>query len=172
MASRSEETALIDNALSGQQPAFKQLYELHVEGLFRFLNQFASNREQTEEWTQRAFIKAFQKLASFKKEARFKTWLFTIGMNEMRTDMRKNIHFENIEETPEAHGTQEFSNEEWMTARSLIRKLPNDKKMVFLLYEVEGYSHREIGELLDIKEATSRVILNRTKAELRQGLQV
>jgi RNA polymerase sigma-70 factor (ECF subfamily) len=168
LISGTEEIQLIRKALDGNQGAFQKLYEAHVEGLFLFLNQFSKEREQVKDWTQRAFIKAFQKLDSFKKDARFKTWLYTIGMNEMRTDMRSKIRFveldDQLREVPEDDVTE---SELWSTARNAIQNLPPEKKMVVLLHIAEGYSHREIGEMLSIKEGHSRIILHRAKEELR-----
>ena len=98
MIDSNNEIELIEKALMGNQRAFKTLYDLHVDALYRFLCQFSDQPSQIEEWTQRAFIKAFKKLSQFNQRSSFKTWLFTIGLNEMRTDMRKKIHFEDLDD--------------------------------------------------------------------------
>ncbi len=173
MISQTEEIQLIKNALKGNQNAFNQLYNHHVDQLFRFLHQFSKNRQEVQDWTQRAFIKAFSKLNSFKLESRFKTWLFTIGLNEMRSDRRSGPEFIEFPETfSESEFTQpdaeeaEFDN--WIIAKDAIRTLTPDKRMILLLHVAEGYSHQEIGEILSIQEGTSRIILHRAKKELRQ----
>lgn len=169
MINSENETKLIENALIGKQSAFKALYELHVDELYCFLSQFADNTSQKEEWTQRAFIKAFNKLDQFSQRSSFKTWLFTIGLNEMRTDMRKKIHFENIDDKQidlvDSEPVEETSI--WHKAKAAIRQLAPDKRVICLLHIAEDYSHAEIAEMIGISEGTSRVILHRAKQELR-----
>lgn len=169
MITGTEEIQLLERALKGDQAAYKILYDSHVDALFAFLNRFGDNREQVKDWTQRAFIKAFRKLSTFKQDARFKSWLFTIGMNEMRTDMRSRIRF--VELKDELCDVTEDDNtvpDMWHTAKNAIQDLSPEKRIVVLLHIAEGYSHREIAEMLSIKEGHSRIILHRAKEELRK----
>lgn len=164
-----EEIALINRALSGDQKAYEKLYESYVEILFRFLAQFSDQREQVKDWTQVAFVKAFDNLDSFKFNSRFKTWLFSIGLNVMRSEMRSKITFTDLEEANlDKQEPEHSTSHDWSLLRKAIRKLSPEKRMILLLHEVEGYSHNEIGSMLNIKEGTSRVILHRTKEELRK----
>ena len=124
-----------------------------------------------EEWTQRAFIKAFKSLNQFNGKSAFKTWLFKIGLNEMRSDLRMKWQFEEYD--VQVHTEQEEIEapiDDWMSARIAIKALPSDQRMVFLLFEVEGYSHKEIGEMLGISDSYSRVILTRAKKDLINSL--
>lgn len=162
----------IDRALGGDQMAYKQLYNRHVDALFRFFVQFSADREQVADWVQLAFIKAFQNLDRFAGRSKFKTWLFQIAINEMRQTMRRS-HREPEYLEPEklyAYSEQPRSPADWISLRDQIRRLPERPKLVFLLYEVEGYSHAEIAAMLDIAEGTSRSILTRVKIDLRQTL--
>jgi len=163
------EIELIEEALNGNQHAFKVLYEQHVDGLYSFLSQFSDQDSHREEWTQRAFIKAFKNLSQFDQRSGFKTWLFTIGLNEMRTDMRKKIHFVNIEDKHIEFEEQQPIEDStiWKKAKSAIQQLAPDKRMICLLHIAENYSHAEIAEMIGITEGTSRVILHRAKQELR-----
>lgn len=163
------EIQLIEKALTGDQSAFKQLYNLHVDALYCFMAQFSKSNLQKEEWTQRTFIKAFEKLAQFKNNSSFKTWLFTIGLNEMRTDMRKKIHFEDVEDHHIEIDLSEPIEETniWNKAKSALKKLSPDKRMICLLHIAEDYSHAEIAEMVGITEGSSRVILHRAKLELK-----
>jgi RNA polymerase sigma-70 factor (ECF subfamily) len=163
---------LIAQALEGQQKAFKELYDRYVDNLYQFLAQFGNSDDQNEEWTQRAFIKAFHKLHSFKQKSSFKTWLFTIAVNEMRTDMRKSFHFEDIDQTQLPHFEEEeiTTTEMWANAKQALRALSPRKRMICLLHIAEGYSHQEIGEMLGISEVASRTTLFRAKKDLRQSL--
>ena len=163
------EVQLIEKALTGDQSAYKHLYNLHVDALYCFMAQFSNSNLQKEEWTQRAFIKAFDKLPQFKSNSSFKTWLFTIGLNEMRTDMRKKIHFEDIEDHLIEIDLSEAIEETniWNKAKSALKKLSPDKRMICLLHIAEDYSHAEIAEMVGITESSSRVILHRAKLELK-----
>ena len=174
MLSGTEEIQLIQRALAGDQQAFEMLYETHLDELFAFLNQFSEDREQVKDWSQRAFIKAFKKLGHFKGNSRFKTWLFTIGLNEMRTDMRTKIRFVEYDSSyeSESFSDDEEESELWIQAKKAIRKLTPLKKMVVLLHVAEDYSHREIGEMLSINESHSRIILHRAKEELKSMVEI
>ena len=133
------------------------------------MNQFSSDRSVVQDWTQRSFIKAFDRIDQFSGDSLFKTWVFSIGLNEMRSDSRSKWQFEPYDSELHTKDMEsEFSSDDWMSARSAIRDLPVNQRMVFLLYEVEGYSHKEIAEMLDIKESHSRVILTRAKKEVNQ----
>jgi RNA polymerase sigma-70 factor (ECF subfamily) len=163
------EILLIKRAINGEQSAFKKLYEDNIDSLYCFLSQFAESDSQKEEWSQRAFIKAFNKLSQFNHRSSFKTWLFTIGMNEMRSDMRKKIDFETIEDSQlEFKQSNDIGETDiWLRAKSAIKKLRPEKRMVCLLHIAENYSHAEIAEMIGITEGASRTILHRAKQELR-----
>lgn len=165
----NKETELIESALKGDQSAYKQLYDLHVDGLYCFLSQFADNNTQSEEWTQRAFIKAFKKLGSFKQNSKFKTWLFTIGLNEMRSDMRKKIQFTEIENMHLEEEQEEpiIESPIWLKAKEAIKQLAPQKRIICLLHIAESYSHAEIAAMIGISEAASKTTLHRAKKELQ-----
>ena len=171
----SEESVLISRIRNGEKQAYKILYDDHVELLFRFLKQFRKNDSDVQELVQRAFIKAFEGLGSFNNRSKFKTWLFQIALNEMRSDIRRNaiIPFVEMDTIDESIAETEDESIEWnSTLRTLFEQLDETKRAVFVLYEVEGYSHAEIAVMLNIGESTSRTILTRTKHILRNQLKV
>ena len=166
----NDESVLIQRSLEGDERAYRALYENHVGSLYRFLTQFSRDRHEVEEWVQRSFIKAFLRLESFRSGSRFATWLFSIGINEMKADgRRKNIFpLEGLEDagTPVAENREDqFHWDELM--KSWLAKLDDQKRAVFVLHEVEGYSHAEIADILGIGESSSRTILTRTRHWLR-----
>lgn len=175
LTNEGKESTHIKQALEGNESAYKKLYELHVDGLFIFLNQFSKNREQTKDWVQKSFIKAFENLSGFQERSTFKTWLFTIGLNVMRTEQRKitsiiefNSDFvDQVRSQSEFSEDQDFDPELWESAKEAIKELDPDKKLVVLLHIAEGYQHSEISTMLNISESASRVILHRAKNELR-----
>lgn len=165
----NDESQWIDQAKEGDHKAFKLLYERYVTPLYRFMRQFSSDPDETEEWTQRAFIKAFENLHGFDGRARFSSWLFKLALNEMRMDRRRATIVPFIPSNNDDHGSElEPDLLEWReTMRTWLEDLDETKRTVFLLYEVEGYSHAEIASMLEIGESTSRTILSRAKQYLK-----
>ncbi len=167
------ESELIAKIKNGETKAYKILYDANVELLFRFLKQFRKNDSEVQELVQRAFIKAYEGLASFNSRSAFKTWLFQIALNEMRDDVRRSsiVSFVDSNEVEESGLHNEEELLAWnSTLRTLFDQLDETKRAVFILYEVEGYSHLEIAQMLNIGESTSRTILTRTKHWLRSQL--
>jgi len=158
-------------AQNGDEAAFKKIFEAHANELFRFLNQFSDRRDQVQDWVQTAFYKAFKNLDQFDGRSRFKTWLWRIGINEMKMTKRLSIQYTEFEDISSIkEPAKKIPTESIITMRNEIDKLPDQKKMVLILYEVEGYSHKEIADMLNVGESTSRTILSRTKKELRKKI--
>jgi RNA polymerase sigma-70 factor (ECF subfamily) len=156
-------------AKSGNQKAFRVLYDENVTPLFRFLKQFSRREGEVPEWVQRTFIKAFEHLDSFDQRSRFSSWLFRLAINEMKMDRRRDqiIPFESLEKIDEIVEQDEPSFEWHHTMKSWMEELDETKRMVFILYEVEGYSHAEIASMLGIAESSSRTFLVRAKRILQ-----
>jgi RNA polymerase sigma-70 factor, ECF subfamily len=164
------EIELIERTRKGDQRAFKHLYDGNVDALYRFMSQFTCDTAQVEDWVQRAFIKAYRNIEKFQHESRFATWLFAIALNEMRSDSRKPSRVITIkEEISETGGNiGEVHDFLWNeTMRVWLQELEELKRTVFLLYEIEGYSHAEIASMLNIAENNSRTLLCRAKQILK-----
>jgi len=165
----TDESHLIEQVKQGSHTAFRRLYDIHVTPLYRFMRQFESNTDHVEEWVQRAFIKAYININQFEQTAKFSTWLFRLALNEMKMDRRTLtiIPLETVydEDYSSVNSEEEFEWKDLM--KSWLSELSETKRMVFLLYEVEGYSHAEIARMLGVGESTSRTILTRTKQFLQ-----
>jgi RNA polymerase sigma-70 factor (ECF subfamily) len=168
-----DETELIRLARLGERKAFRELYERHVDPLYRFLRKFSSDAHELEEWVQRAFIKAFRGIGSFDGRSKFSSWLFRIGINEMKTDRRRISNTEELaDEIPDSPSSEADAEFVWESTMSvLLEELSENKRMVFILFEVEGYSHAEIAAMLNINEGTSRSILTRARQHLKRQWQ-
>ena len=164
-----EEINLVKRIKGGDHNAFKELYKNNVSPLFMFMKQFSIDNAKVEDWVQRAFIKAYENINRFDGISLFKTWLFKIAINEMKMDFRKANANKNISvDEVEIASEMEDSDLQWeLVMKDWLLELSETKRMVFILYEVEGYSHVEISEMLNIKESASRTILTRTKVWLR-----
>jgi RNA polymerase sigma-70 factor, ECF subfamily len=166
------DTRDVMRAQGGDQLAYKAIYDRHMVGLFRFLTQFSDDRDLISDWVQMAFIKAFQNLDRFEGRSAFKSWLFRIAINEMKQTFR-NAHREPDyidDDQLYAYSDQRSAPADWITIKDTIRRLPDRQRMVFLMYEIEGFSHAEIALVLNITESSSRSILTRVKIQLRQSL--
>jgi len=161
----------VAEAKKGSQKAFKKLFDDNVNIIYRFLYQFSQNPDQLQEWTQRAFIKAFENIKSFEGNSKFSTWLIKIGINEMKSDFarlkdKRTVFLEDEQYDSAVSLEEEF---EWkQDMKWLLAELDEFKRAVFILYEVEGYSHSEIAEILNISEAFSRTSLCRVKNQLKE----
>lgn len=165
-----DESAWITKAREGNEKAFRWLYAENVSPLYRFLKQFSTREEEVEEWVQRAFIKAFDRLDAFDGRSRFSTWLFALAINEMKMDRRRAqvIPFVPLDDEPDS-GAEEPEAFEWNhLMKEWMGGLDETKRSVFVLYEVEGYSHAEIGTILGIAESSSRTFLSRAKQYLQE----
>ncbi|MFA6542487.1 MAG: RNA polymerase sigma factor [Bacteroidota bacterium] len=168
-----DESAALVKIRAGDSTAYKTLYDANVVPLYRFLKQFRKSDSDVHELVQRTFIKAYEGLPAFSGRSTFKTWLFQIALNEMRSDLRRGsiIPFVDTDRADESADSNDGEMLAWnLTLRRLFEQLDETKRAVFILYEVEGYSHAEIAEMLNVGESTSRTILARTKQWLRSQL--
>ncbi|MHA2290366.1 MAG: RNA polymerase sigma factor, partial [Promethearchaeota archaeon] len=112
----------------------------------------------------------YVKIDQFKGVSKFSTWLFAIGINEMKTDLRrqKKDYVPVDEIINESILNVEFNFEWHHDMKWLLSELSENKKVVFILHEVEGYKHSEIADILDISDVASRTILSRTKQQLKE----
>lgn len=133
---------------------------------------YVKSRDQAQEITQDSFMKFFDSLKKMDQAPSVKPWLRRITVNTAIDYYRKNKRIQNHEEadgeTPvfdPVYAPDDLAYEEIL---KLLYQLPEDQQIVFNLYEVEGFSHREVAEQLNITESSSRVYLTRAKTKLRQ----
>lgn len=131
------------------------------------------NKQDAEDILQEAFYLAFVNISKLKKMESFGAWLKKIVVNKCISFLRKQIHFVDIESTNQNINDE---TEDWMQELSMkdinneIKQLPDGCRVVFNLYLLENYSHKQIAELLDISESTSKSQYHRAKSLLRNQL--
>jgi len=134
---------------------------------------------EAEEVTNEAFVKCFTNLQRFTKheedevlEKQFKSWLARIAVNtsiDVIRTQKKNSMLDDVSESDlKVHAIANEQNLDYSDILQLLNHLPDVQKTIFNLFEIEGYSHYEIGERLDIPEGTSRTYLTRAKQRLRK----
>jgi len=170
-----DDRELIARVRAGDPAAERALYDAHVERVYRLSYRMAGDDDLARDFTQETFIRAFEKLETFRGEAAFSTWLHSIATSVALNGLRKVKRFRKREaDLEEADGVPGGApRAEPDLKRRLaqaIDGLPEGYRTVFLLHDVEGYTHEEIGAALDIETGTSKAQLSRARAKLRDAL--
>lgn len=161
--------ALLNKCKSGDQRAQLQIYKQYAQAMFNTSCAILDNKSDAEECTQEAFLRAFQSLEQFRADATFGAWLKRITINECLRKQRKvQLDFEHLNEG--FHKDEEASNTQVpysiQQVKTALSKLPNGYRVVLQLYLIDGYDHEEIGQILEMKPATSRSQFLRGKKKL------
>jgi RNA polymerase sigma-70 factor, ECF subfamily len=145
-----EEHQLLAACRRGDPTALRQLVETHYDPLYRFLWRLTASPESAAELTQEAFVRALERLPSFKGRARFSTWLHAIALNLWK-DARRRLPWEGhglFESAPAPGGEQEaLARLERDEVRRAVERLPDAQRAAILLFYYEGKSHREIAQI-------------------------
>jgi RNA polymerase sigma-70 factor (ECF subfamily) len=166
-----EEAALVVRAQDNDYRAYELLYQQHVGRVFALCRRLCNDRDMAEDLTQEAFVLAWRKLSSFRGDSAFGSWLYRITTNTVLSYLRKNKHFINsldVSDLPEAGKSDDLIAQ--MGLEQAIGKLPDGARTVFILYSLEGYTHDEIAELLNIAQGSSKAQLHRARQLLRRYL--
>lgn len=160
---------LIEECINGNRTAHKQLYEMYKVKMFTLCMRYMSNRHDAEDMLQEGWIKVFKQLHSFNSEkGSFYGWIRKVFVNTNLEYLRKKRL--NFTELSEQDSKMNFSYEEdifgVMTIKEiveLLQSLPNGYRSVFNLYVIEGYTHKEIGQILKISSNTSKTQLMKAR---------
>jgi len=166
---------LIRRCLTGDRYAQRELYELYAKAMFNICFRITGDQSDAEDVLQEAFVSAFRNLSSYRGQATFGAWLKRIVINKALNFIKKNrLDLVPIEEEDRyVDETDEVVTSEVLEVKSIkkaLNQLPDGYRVVFSLYLIEGYDHREIAEILDITESTSKSQFNRSKKKLREIL--
>ena len=170
-----DERQLIARAIAGDSLAERALYDAHVDRVYALAYRMSGREDLAQDFTQDAFIRAFGRLAEFRGESAFSTWLHTIATSTILNGLRKVKRFHGREaELDEAahvgHSARRAEPDLKQRLRAAIDALPEGYRTVFLMHDVEGYTHEEIGAALGIASGTSKAQLFRARAKLRLAL--
>jgi RNA polymerase sigma-70 factor, ECF subfamily len=173
--SRVEERELIGRVLAGDPVAERALYDGHVDRVFRLVYRMAGDLDRAQDFTQETFIRAFSRLAEFRGEAALSTWLGSIaisvtlnGLRKLRRRNEREVELDDIRPL----GRVTLSAEPDLKTRltQAIDNLPDGYRAVFVMHDVEGYTHEEIASALGVHPGTSKAQLFRARARLREAL--
>ena len=167
----SYEQELIQKCCDGNRTAYREFYTRYAGELMAIAMRYMKTKQEAEDILQDAFIKAYKNLASFNQQSSLKTWMTRIVINTALNALRKEHqkYQWNIEEAQEvADEYLPLNNFHYMELIGFIQQLPDGCRTVFNLYALEGYSHKEIGEMLSISEGTSKSQLARARYLLQK----
>ena len=168
------EAELIARVRAGEPAAERELYDAHVDRVYRLAYRLSGDDDLARDITQDAFIRAFERLNEFRGEARLSTWLHTIAMsvalNTLRKVKRLRREVDLEEGMGEAGTKREAEPDLKQRLAAAIDALPEGYRAVFVMHDVEGYTHEEIGGALGVETGTSKAQLSRARAKLRDAL--
>ncbi|RMG84728.1 MAG: RNA polymerase sigma factor [Bacteroidetes bacterium] len=165
------ETDLIQACLDEDRMAQKELYDRYKKAMYTLAYRVTGDFESANDVLQDAFLKVFRGLPSFRGESTLGAWIKTIVIRTAYSKLRKNkMFFEDLDKVhPDAFvDWGDFLQAEYL--EKAILSLPEGYRAVFVLVEVEGYSHKEVAEMLDISVGTSKSQLFYAKRKLREKL--
>ncbi|MEO0794424.1 MAG: sigma-70 family RNA polymerase sigma factor [Verrucomicrobiota bacterium] len=183
----AEDAVLVQRVQAGEMAAFDQLVSKYRERLYSVVYNLTSNREDANDLTQEAFIRAFRSIRNFKGKSSFFTWLYRIAVNTTITHLKRNrkrrfFSFEQIDEEGPSSTKLEtlasraktekptYMRELQEKLNDALQKLSVKHRTVVVLYEIEGLSHQEIAEITKTSEGTVRSRLHYAKHQLRETL--
>ena len=170
-----DEREVIARVRAGDGAAGRALYEAHVDRVYRLAYRMAGDDELAREFTQETFIRAFERLESFRGEAALSTWLHAIATSVVLNGLRK-VKRARERETDlgaadgVAGGAPAAEPDLKDRLHRAIDELPERYRLVFVMHDVEGYTHEEIGAALGVETGTSKAQLSRARAKLRAAL--
>jgi RNA polymerase sigma-70 factor (ECF subfamily) len=169
------ERETIERAKGGDSCAQRALYEAHVDRVYRLAYRLAGDDDLARDFTQDAFIRAFQRLGDFRGDSAFSTWLHAIAVSVALNGLRKVKRLRSREapiEHADAVGSDRRVSDPDLRDRlaAAIESLPEGYRTVFVMHDIEGFTHDEIGAALEIQSGTSKAQLFRARARLRELL--
>jgi RNA polymerase sigma factor (sigma-70 family) len=182
MQNKLSDIELIDQVLAGNQAAYADLVKRHQRFVFTLALRFAKGREDAEEIAQDCFIKAYRSLASFQRQSKFSTWLYSIVYTTAMTFLRKKrvdtdsiddentyIQIENQSSAYDVNNAENRSRSFYLN-QAIEQLLPDDAAIITLFYKGEQ-SLEEIGQALGMEANTVKVKLFRARHRLKERLE-
>jgi len=168
---------LIEQSKVGDRAAQNKLYKLYVRAMFNIAMRMMNNREEAEDVLQESFTHAFSHLNKFRYESSFGSWIKRIVINHCLNEIkRRKTKLQFFDDMSAFDGHAE-PDEVYAAGLSVenIRKameyLPNGSRMIFSLYLLEGYDHREISQILNISESNSKSQYMRARRKIKEILE-
>jgi len=167
---------LVARCQAGDVEAFGTLYRNHAPRIYALASRMAGSPDEGEDLLQEIFLQAFRKLGSFKGEAAIGTWLYRLALNHCLDFVRsKQAKMGKVTDTLDAETSIEpAARRDTPIARidleRAIERLPAGCREAFVLHDIEGFDHKEVGDVLGIAEGTSKSQVFKARMKLREFL--
>lgn len=169
---------IVEQCQNGNRQAQFELYRLYSKAMYNVCLRMVKDELEAEDILQNSFVDVFTKLHTFRFQSSVGAWIKRIVVNNCINFLkRRKVYFEEIDdrhvpEAPEANSVPDADPQGLSVdrIRQAMQELPDGYRVVFSLYMLEGYDHKEIGHILGVTEATSKSQYSRAKQKLRQIL--
>jgi len=180
-----DEAQAIERAKSGDAQAFQVLYDRHKRRVYSLCLRMTANTAEAEDLTQEAFLQLYRKIATFRGESAFSTWLHRLSVNVVLMHLRKkSLPLVSLEETTQGGEDdtpkKDFGAEDLALAGSIdrlelqkvVNDLPPGYRTIFVLHDVQGYEHNEIAGIVGCSIGNSKSQLHKARMKLRDMLKM
>jgi RNA polymerase sigma-70 factor (ECF subfamily) len=174
--SRLADTELVERCLNGDLGAFEDLYRQHSTRLYNLAFRMVGNAADAEDLLQDIFLTVYRKLESFRGASALGTWLYRLGMNVCLDRLRSKAARQDQatdtldERLSGAQVTGTLTGVSRIDLERAIASLPEGSRAAFLLHDVEGFDHTEVGRLLGVAEGTSKSQVHKARLRIREFL--
>ena len=184
LASGISEQDAIERSRQGDAESFEVLYGLHKRRVYSLCLRMTGNTAEAEDLTQEAFLQVYRKIATFRGESAFSTWLHRLSVNVVLMHLRKRgLTVVSLEETlePQEDGPKRDVGMrdnvlagaiDRVSLQRAIENLPPGYRIMFVLHDVEGYEHNEIAEMMGCSIGNSKSQLHKARMKLRELLKL
>jgi RNA polymerase sigma-70 factor, ECF subfamily len=179
----NDDANVLTRAQAGDHHAFAQLYALHKRRIYSLCLRMVSNVAEAEDLTQEAFLQLHRKIATFRGDSAFSTWLHRLAINVVLMHLRrKGLSLISLDEAmdpaPDEGPGRSFGAPDLALVGSIDRlalqraidDLPAGYRLIFVLHDIEGYEHNEIAAMLDCSIGNSKSQLHKARLKLRDAL--
>lgn len=167
------ENELIDGCRNGNRASQKALYDRFCKKMMVVCLRYSKSTPEAEDILQEGFVKVFQGLEGFRQDAKLETWMTRIMVNTALNHHRKKLYLYpmvDVEDIDLPQTEVSLSGIHFTQLLEMIRALPQECQVVFNLFAIEGYGHKEISEMLGISEGTSKSQFARARSLLQSRL--
>ncbi len=167
-----EDARLARACAEGDTRVFEEIYRGHSDRMKSIAYNHLGNVSDAEDAVQETFLKVHRAASTYNGESAFTTWMYRVLINTCYDALRRRqrrIQSTSIDDAlPVEHAGASVDDAKRMTLRKMLSELPEQRRTVFTLFEIEGLSHAEIGQILNISEGNSKWILFATKKQLQE----
>ena len=168
------DSELVRRAQNGDVDAFEQLFLAYQGRIYALCLRMMSEPSRAEDLTQDTFVRAWQKLDTFRGKSAFFTWLYRLAVNTVLADLRARDRWQDPLEGEDSFArlaaSPRRSSPQAVDLERAITGLPPQARLIFVLHDIEGYRHREIASMTGLAEGTSKAHLHQARKRLRKAL--